>query len=164
MVRWPRGLMDKASAYGAGDCRFESCRGHAFSYPRFPLSIGFLSAVASYLSKARSFIRRDEEACAASLPQKQTASERVLGPPGLTKAFPRSHFARLIFLVSGFHEYLMIRWPRGPMDKASAYGAGDCRFESCRGHSQSIMCSVNQVTSAHRSGHTNAAEPQGHMV
>ena len=24
--------------------------------------------------------------------------------------------------------------PRGPMDKASAYGAGDCRFESCRGH------------------------------
>ena len=27
-----------------------------------------------------------------------------------------------------------ITWPRGPMDKASAYGAGDCRFESCRGH------------------------------
>ena len=25
-------------------------------------------------------------------------------------------------------------WPRGPMDKASAYGAGDGRFESCRGH------------------------------
>ena len=24
--------------------------------------------------------------------------------------------------------------PRGPMDKASAYGVGDCRFESCRGH------------------------------
>ena len=24
--------------------------------------------------------------------------------------------------------------PRGPMDKASAYGAGDCRFESCRDH------------------------------
>ena len=23
-------------------------------------------------------------------------------------------------------------WPRGPMDKASAYEAGDCRFESCR--------------------------------
>ena len=23
--------------------------------------------------------------------------------------------------------------PRGPMDKASAHGAGDCRFESCRG-------------------------------
>ena len=25
-------------------------------------------------------------------------------------------------------------WTRGPMDKASAYGAGDCRFESCRVH------------------------------
>ena len=24
--------------------------------------------------------------------------------------------------------------PRGPMDKASAYGAGVCRFESSRGH------------------------------
>ena len=28
----------------------------------------------------------------------------------------------------------MFNWPRGPMNKASAYGAGDCRFESCRGH------------------------------
>ena len=28
-------------------------------------------------------------------------------------------------------------WPRGPMDKASAYGARDCRFESCRGHFRS---------------------------
>ena len=27
-----------------------------------------------------------------------------------------------------------IIWTRGPMDKASAYGAGDCRFESCRVH------------------------------
>ena len=24
--------MDKASAYGAGDCRFESCRGHSFLF------------------------------------------------------------------------------------------------------------------------------------
>ena len=29
--------------------------------------------------------------------------------------------------------------PRGPMDKASAYGAGDCRFESCRGHFASVV-------------------------
>ena len=25
-------------------------------------------------------------------------------------------------------------WPRGPMDEASAYGAGDCRLESGRGN------------------------------
>ena len=31
-------------------------------------------------------------------------------------------------------------WPRGPMDKASAYGAGDCRFESCRGHCAPYAC------------------------
>ena len=28
--RWPVGLMDKASASGAGDSRFESWAGHAF--------------------------------------------------------------------------------------------------------------------------------------
>ena len=26
-------------------------------------------------------------------------------------------------------------WPCGPMDKASVYGTGDCRFESYQGHS-----------------------------
>ena len=33
-------------------------------------------------------------------------------------------------------------WPRGPMDKASAYGAGDCRFESCWGHFVSHLIMV----------------------
>ena len=28
----------------------------------------------------------------------------------------------------------ILNWPRGQMDKASAYGAGDCRLEFCRGH------------------------------
>ena len=34
---------------------------------------------------------------------------------------------------------MLLQRPRGPMDKASAYGAGDCRFESCRGHSCKLM-------------------------
>ena len=38
-------------------------------------------------------------------------------------------------------------WPRGPMDKASACGAGDCRFESCRGHRQ---CVDNCAQGEHR--------------
>ena len=38
-----------------------------------------------------------------------------------------------------FHQVLLLcirlsNWPRGPMDEASAYGAGDCRFESYQGH------------------------------
>ena len=33
------------------------------------------------------------------------------------------------------------RRPRGPMDKASAYGAGDCRFESCRGQGLALNVS-----------------------
>ena len=28
--------------------------------------------------------------------------------------------------------------PRGPMDKASAHGAGDCRFESCQDHCSTV--------------------------
>ena len=40
----------------------------------------------------------------------------------------------LLFLVGLKNVCFEINWPRGPMDKASAYGAGDCRFESCRGH------------------------------
>ena len=33
-----------------------------------------------------------------------------------------------------FDSFVLSPRPRGPMDKASAYGAGDCRFESYRGH------------------------------
>ena len=38
-------------------------------------------------------------------------------------------------------------WPRGPMDKASAYGAGDCRFESCRGQCCSCACPLRHALS-----------------
>ena len=43
---------------------------------------------------------------------------------------------RMIFFSNSFEfvTIALLYWPRGPMDKASAYGAGDCRFESCRGH------------------------------
>jgi hypothetical protein len=37
-------------------------------------------------------------------------------------------------------------WPRGPMEKASAHGAGDCRFEPCRGHFHlSLLWRTNEV-------------------
>ena len=36
-------------------------------------------------------------------------------------------------------------WPRGPMDKASAYGAGDCRFESCRGQCSNTCAATNHL-------------------
>ena len=37
-------------------------------------------------------------------------------------------------------------WPRGPMDKASAYGVGDCRFESCRGHMSVVAPLVHDTS------------------
>ena len=52
------------------------------------------------------------------------------------KAF--NTFAKLFFCVAGLHQQPITLascidciWLRGPMDEASAYGAGDC--ESCRG-------------------------------
>ena len=51
--------------------------------------------------------------------------------------------------------------PRGPMDKASAYGAGDCRFESYQGqallrHNGLLSVSPSsQITSADVSGNFN---------
>ena len=43
-----------------------------------------------------------------------------------------------LFKSSLVDKGMVIHWPRGPMDKASAYGAGDCRFESCRGQAKSM--------------------------
>ena len=40
--------------------------------------------------------------------------------------------------IAGLGE--LASWPRGPMDKASAYGAGDCRSESYRGHLSCVFC------------------------
>ena len=38
--------------------------------------------------------------------------------------------------------------PRGPTDKASAHGAGDCRFQSCRGHAARALAGVLRRTNA----------------
>ena len=47
--------------------------------------------------------------------------------------------------------------PRGPMDKTSAYGAGDWRFESCRGRSKKIKpCYVAHFGSGNKSGKVKA--------
>ena len=54
---------------------------------------------------------------------------------GMSRLAERAACQKLIF--SGFG--VNANRPRGPMDKASAYGAGDCRFESCRGHSLSRL-------------------------
>ena len=42
-------------------------------------------------------------------------------------------------IAMGLYKHQNQHRPRGPMDKASAYGAGDCRFESCRGHIRHLL-------------------------
>ena len=49
-------------------------------------------------------------------------------------------------------------WPRGPMDNASAYGAGDCRFESYRGQrrfstTESVYCDTKVSTQRPKLAH-----------
>ena len=55
-----------------------------------------------------------------------------------------------VIILGCTHGLEMLRQrPRGPMDKASAYGAGDCRFESCRGHlCCSSTCNVDTPVSS----------------
>ena len=36
-------------------------------------------------------------------------------------------------------------WLCGPMDKASAYGAGECRFGSCQGHVRATVTGMSKV-------------------
>ena len=49
-------------------------------------------------------------------------------------AIALARIAGNVFKTTIVNKDVAIHWPHGPMDKASAYGAGDCRFESCRGH------------------------------
>ena len=45
-----------------------------------------------------------------------------------------------------FYSHHLTSRPRGPMDKASAHGAGDCRLESYRGHCQVCVQMLFLVT------------------
>ena len=115
--------MDKASAYGAGDCRFESYRDHLC-----PLS-----------DKARGKQPRTQVLVSAGGPSVFSVPQLVC-PDQFTAQ--RGSRVDLTDRDSNLAEQL--GRSRGPMDKASAYGAGDCRFESCRGHvvnKYKVVCS-----------------------
>ena len=67
-------------------------------------------------ARIRLFPRRSSEIQSARCHEKDTR-DRILGDSVISVASRK-----------------FITWSRCPMDKASAYGAGDCRFESCRDH------------------------------
>ena len=52
---------------------------------------------------------------------------RMSEDPPLATAHVGLASCNLLFASEGCN------WARGPMDKASAYGAWDCRFEACQG-------------------------------
>ena len=104
--------MDKASAYGAGDCRFESYRDHL--YPLRDKASGKQPHAQVLVSAGRPSV--------FSVPQ-------LVRPDQFTAQ--RGSRVDLTDRDSNLAEKL--GRSRGPMDKASAHGAGDCRFESYRG-------------------------------
>ncbi|KAK6731262.1 hypothetical protein RB195_007622 [Necator americanus] len=114
--------MDNASAYGAEDCRFESCRGRELFAPRLfrlRISVG-VPRYPSTVGRVAQWITR--------LPTEQ----KIAGSnPAVVENFSLHAFwsanLRWCAMIS-IHSR-----PRGAMDNASAYGAEDCRFESCRG-------------------------------
>ena len=61
---------------------------------------------------------------------------------GVTNRTTRSHPSTLrvrknrfsIFIVTFLSLHVLEHWSCGPMDKASVYGTGDCRFESYQDH------------------------------
>ena len=74
--------------------------------------------------------RRLNHSAKVSLARTPWAAERTpfpANPPSQTKD-------RTCALRTNTPTTITSKRPRGPMDKASAHGAGDCRFESCRGH------------------------------
>ena len=156
---WPRGPMDKASAYGAGDCRFESCRGHMSFVAALvhDTSTGFISRQSEKDTGPRN--RRLQLrippgascplAAAVCLPKRwigitqssaSTSSGQAATNPKLQITCVSYSSHSYTRFMQKFYQLQI--WPRGPMDKASAYGAGDCRFESCRGHCSNILCVV----------------------
>ena len=138
LLQRPRGPMDKASAYGAGDCRLESYRGHLQSSAA--VRSGHRCNKQGVLPGQPSWVL-----CLGEMRQKLMGGQRrVLCKPSCTGPVPfdlwslaRSRWQRgqkPRLLSKGALVQELLHRPRGPMDKASAYGAGDCRLESYRGH------------------------------
>ena len=48
--------------------------------------------------------------------------------------FSYSSDRAIFYVVESLRARHSVRRPCGPMDKASVYGTGDCRFESYQGH------------------------------
>ena len=106
------------------------------------LAIGLISDTARACAKALSTWlstcgvgggaaqRRDRFSEVSAEPCAQVASAKI----------SRNAFAELVLPQQGPRWATKGTRPRGPMDKASAYGAGDCRFESCRGHLHDAAC------------------------
>ena len=118
-IRRPVGLMDKASASGAGDSRFESWAGHCLCVDttcRVPLC--------PQEHKSTHMCQRAQHPCLRRPWQPRSASYRLT-----TLRHCRGKSCWACAVCMGY-----IRRPCGLMDKALVFGTKDCRFESCQGH------------------------------
>ena len=64
-------------------------------------------------------------------------------PPSTIRALQASKFLEIAYKLNIGQLLKAFNWPCGPMDKASAHGVGDCRFESYQGHGVCLPGSVS---------------------
>ena len=137
-ISWPVGLMDKASASGAGDSRFESWAGQKHAYlcplsfrPLFLIAHGYSMAIASgqFHILFGPFLPHGKSTRLRSRRFQVRVPRRV--------AFKH---CRALFYNAPQTLENTVSWPVGLMDKASASGAGDSRFESWAGHFVTMAC------------------------
>ena len=111
------GLMDKAPDFGSGDCRFESCHSRIYDH-LFLLVALFIKNI--YIILLQVFFCFHIFSWFLSPPKSW---------PSLVAIFNTSFKIRIKVSYLAFYENY--HWSHGAMDNASAYGAEDCRFESC---------------------------------
>ena len=128
---WSNGMIPASGAGGPG---FNSRNSpnfptHKYRYARTckPTPVGFEPTRGDPIGLAG---RRLNQSAKLSLARTPWTAERTplpANPPSQTKD-------RTCALRTNTPTTITSKRPRGPMDKASAHGAGNCRFESCRGH------------------------------
>ena len=157
------GPMDKASAYRAGDCRFESCQGHIYTRQAcIDMTLAGLEPATSG-SVGRCLIHWAKEAGHGTYLKivvffEENTSTWANGPMGpwahgpmgpwagpWTQSRAQSTLLRCVPRKNADFEVCPMSGLLGPMDKASAYRAGDCRSESCQGHIYTRLACIDMT-------------------
>ena len=78
--------------------------------------------------------KADQSKAKQSRAKQSTLGEAMQLHWALSRVVQSCHVDLISLLGFRWDNFLTVSWLRGPMDKASAHGAGDCRLKSYRDH------------------------------